>query len=51
MNEHSQPEAVEAMLTPLLQGYDVGLMSEAGVPLLPILVLYLLLLLTVREYE
>ncbi|MEJ5315410.1 MAG: SAM-dependent methyltransferase [Tenuifilum sp.] len=32
LNEHSQPEAVEAMLTPLLQGYDVGLMSEAGVP-------------------
>lgn len=32
LNEHSQPEAVEAMLTTLLQGYDVGLMSEAGVP-------------------
>ena len=32
LNEHSQPEEVEGMLTPLLQGYDVGLMSEAGVP-------------------
>ncbi|HDP76217.1 MAG TPA: SAM-dependent methyltransferase [Bacteroidales bacterium] len=32
LNEHSQPEGVEGMLMPLLQGYDVGLMSEAGVP-------------------
>lgn len=32
LNEHSKPEAIEAMLKPLLKGYDVGLMSEAGVP-------------------
>jgi len=32
LNEHSQPEEIEGMLTPLLQGNDVGLMSEAGVP-------------------
>ncbi len=32
LNEHSLPEMVDSMLTPLLQGNDVGLMSEAGVP-------------------
>ncbi|MEW5846361.1 MAG: SAM-dependent methyltransferase [Bacteroidota bacterium] len=32
LNEHSQPEEVEKMLAPLLNGSDMGLMSEAGVP-------------------
>jgi len=32
LNEHSQPEEVENMLTPLLNGSNMGLMSEAGVP-------------------
>lgn len=32
LNEHTRPESVEQLLNPLLQGYDVGLLSEAGTP-------------------
>ncbi len=32
LNEHTQPEELEEMLKPLLEGNDMGLMSEAGVP-------------------
>lgn len=32
LDEHTPPEAVASMLTPLLEGRDVGLMSEAGAP-------------------
>lgn len=32
LNEHTPPEAVEQLLEPLLAGYDVGLISEAGLP-------------------
>ena len=32
LNEHTPPAAVPALLAPLLEGRDVGLLSEAGVP-------------------
>lgn len=32
LNEHSLPEQIDDMLAPLLQGNDMGLMSEAGLP-------------------
>ncbi len=32
LNEHTPPGEVEAMLKPLLEGRDAGLLSEAGVP-------------------
>ena len=32
LNEHTAPEALDALLLPLLNGRDAGLMSEAGVP-------------------
>lgn len=32
LNEHTKPEALPSLLTPLLAGLDVGLMSEAGCP-------------------
>lgn len=32
LNEHTAPEAVEAMLAPALQGKDIGIISEAGCP-------------------
>lgn len=32
LNEHTAPEAVEAMLAPALEGHDIGVISEAGCP-------------------
>jgi len=32
LNEHTRPEALPALLAPLLAGEDVGLVSEAGCP-------------------
>jgi len=32
LNEHTPPAAVPALLAPLLEGADVGLLSEAGLP-------------------
>lgn len=32
LDEHTRPEALEALLQPLLAGEDVGLLSEAGCP-------------------
>lgn len=32
LNEHTAPEAVEAMLAPALEGHDIGVVSEAGCP-------------------
>ncbi|MDR2912859.1 MAG: SAM-dependent methyltransferase [Alistipes sp.] len=32
LNEHTRPEEIAAMLAPLLQGRDAGVISEAGVP-------------------
>lgn len=32
LNEHTRPEDVEAMLRPLLEGRNGGVISEAGVP-------------------
>ena len=32
LNEHTKPEELHLLLQPLLEGNDVGLMSEAGVP-------------------
>lgn len=32
LNEHTPPEAVEAMLKPALEGHDIGVISEAGCP-------------------
>lgn len=32
LNEHTAPEAVEAMLAPALAGHDIGVISEAGCP-------------------
>ena len=32
LNEHTLPEEVEGLLRPLLEGHDVGLLSEAGLP-------------------
>lgn len=32
LNEHTPPAAVHALLAPLLAGHDVGLVSEAGCP-------------------
>jgi 16S rRNA (cytidine1402-2'-O)-methyltransferase len=32
LNEHTDPAAVPALLAPLLEGKDLGLLSEAGVP-------------------
>lgn len=32
LNEHTKPADLAALLAPLLEGYDVGLMSEAGCP-------------------
>lgn len=32
LNVNTPPQALEALLAPLLQGHDVGLISEAGVP-------------------
>ena len=31
-NEHTKPEELHTMLQPLLEGHDVGLLSEAGLP-------------------
>ena len=32
LNEHTDPAALDSMLQPLLEGRDVGLLSEAGLP-------------------
>lgn len=32
LNEHTAPEAVDAMLAPALAGHDIGIISEAGCP-------------------
>jgi 16S rRNA (cytidine1402-2'-O)-methyltransferase len=32
LNEHTAPSAVPALLAPVLAGFDVGLLSEAGLP-------------------
>lgn len=32
LNEHTRPEALDRLLTPLRAGHDVGLLSEAGCP-------------------
>lgn len=32
LNEHTEDKAIPALLAPLLAGFDVGLMSEAGCP-------------------
>ena len=32
LNEHTAPTEVEAMLAPLRQGFDIGVISEAGCP-------------------
>lgn len=32
LNEHSKPADIEVLLSPLLAGHDMGLMSEAGCP-------------------
>lgn len=32
LNEHTAPEAVDAMLAPALGGHDIGVVSEAGCP-------------------
>lgn len=32
LNEHTRPEALDALLAPLRAGHDVGLLSEAGCP-------------------
>jgi 16S rRNA (cytidine1402-2'-O)-methyltransferase len=32
LNEHTSPAEVDTMLTPILDGNDLGLLSEAGVP-------------------
>lgn len=32
LNEHTAPEAVEAMLAPAMEGHDIGVISEAGCP-------------------
>lgn len=32
LDEHTRPEALEALLQPLLAGEDIGLLSEAGCP-------------------
>lgn len=32
LNEHTKPEEISALLTPLLEGHDLGLLSEAGLP-------------------
>ena len=32
LNEHSTPEAVAELLTPVLAGTDAGVISEAGLP-------------------
>lgn len=32
LNEHSKPEEIEPLLSPLLEGHDVGVVSEAGCP-------------------
>ncbi|MDR0955234.1 MAG: SAM-dependent methyltransferase [Rikenellaceae bacterium] len=32
LNEHTPPEAIEALLRPVLQGQSAGIISEAGVP-------------------
>ncbi len=32
LNEHTQPKELELLLEPLLQGFDLGILSEAGCP-------------------
>lgn len=32
LNEHTRPEEVEALLAPMEQGFDLGVISEAGCP-------------------
>ncbi len=32
LNEHTPPDSVPGLLAPLLEGHDVGLLSEAGLP-------------------
>lgn len=32
LNEHTRPEEIEGLLKPLLEGHDMGMMSEAGLP-------------------
>jgi 16S rRNA (cytidine1402-2'-O)-methyltransferase len=32
LNEHTRPDALDALLAPLRAGYDIGLLSEAGCP-------------------
>ena len=32
LNEHTKPQELDALLSPLLAGHDVGLISEAGCP-------------------
>ncbi len=32
LNEHTAPEEVDAMLRPALEGFDIGVVSEAGCP-------------------
>lgn len=32
LNEHTQPQEIEEMLDPALSGFDIGIISEAGLP-------------------
>jgi len=32
LNKHTRPEEIPAFIAPLLEGYDMGLLSESGVP-------------------
>lgn len=32
LNEHTRPEELETLIVPLLEGHDVGMVSEAGLP-------------------
>lgn len=32
LNEHTLPEEIEAMITPAIDGYNLGIISEAGLP-------------------
>jgi 16S rRNA (cytidine1402-2'-O)-methyltransferase len=32
LNEHTPPDEIPALLSPLLDGHDIGLLSEAGLP-------------------
>ncbi|MDR1983298.1 MAG: SAM-dependent methyltransferase [Prevotellaceae bacterium] len=32
LNEHTKPNEIEQLLVPAIEGYDIGIISEAGVP-------------------